>query len=64
MFECLVCVLVQLWAGERGFLFWSAKLAFQGIFVLIGCWVLFRFVGPALGLYQLTNSLTDTPVDF
>ncbi len=31
----------QLWAGERGFLFWSAKLAFGAIFVLVG-WVLIK----------------------
>jgi hypothetical protein len=54
---------MQLWAGDRGFLFWTAKLAFNAIFVLIGGWVLFRFVGPALGLYELTNSLTDVPLD-
>ena len=39
----------QLWAGTRGFLFWSTKLAFGSIITLIGVWILFRFVGPALG---------------
>mmetsp|Transcript_3934 Transcript_3934/g.11450 ORF Transcript_3934/g.11450 Transcript_3934/m.11450 type:complete len:209 (-) Transcript_3934:510-1136(-) len=54
----------QLWAGERGFQFWSAKLAFQACIGLVGGWILFRFVGPALGLYQLANSLSDAPVEF
>lgn len=51
----------QLWAGERGFLFWSNKLALQAIIVLAIAWVLFRFVGPALGLYTLTNDLLSPP---
>ena len=51
----------QLWAGERGFLFWSNKLALGAITVLAVAWVLFRFVGPALGLYTLTNDLLSPP---
>ncbi len=51
----------QLWAGERGFLFWSNKLALQACIFLGVAWVLFRFVGPALGLYTLTNDLMSPP---
>lgn len=51
----------QLWAGERGFLFWSNKLALGAIVVLAVAWILFRFVGPALGLYTLTNDLLSPP---
>lgn len=53
----------QLYAGERGGLFWANKLAFTAIFVIIGGWVLFRIVGPATGLYQLTNDIT-TPTKY
>jgi hypothetical protein len=41
--------------GERGFLFWLNWLSYRFIFVMIGGWILFRFVGPALNIYQLTN---------
>ncbi len=51
----------QLWAGERGFLFWSNKLATGAIVAIAVAWVLFRFVGPALGLYTLTNDLLSPP---
>lgn len=46
--------------GEKGFLFWLNKFAYSAIFGLIGLWILFRFVGPALGLYDLVNPL-DVP---
>lgn len=48
----------EIYMGKRGFLFWSNRLAFGGVFVLVAAWVVFRFVGPALGLYQLANDLT------
>lgn len=35
--------------------------AYTLCFVLIGGWIVFRFVGPALGLYTLKSGLTDIP---
>lgn len=49
----------QLWMGERGLLFWMNKAAYASVFVMGGAWVLFRFVGPALGLYELSNVLSS-----
>lgn len=43
----------ELYIGEKGLLFWLNKLAYASIFIVIGGWILFRFVGPALNLYQL-----------
>ncbi|KAF9618456.1 hypothetical protein IFM89_001179 [Coptis chinensis] len=47
---------VELYMGEKGALFWLNKFAYASIYIVIGAWILFRFVGPSLGLYQL-----DTP---
>uniref|UniRef100_A0A803LEJ1 Uncharacterized protein n=1 Tax=Chenopodium quinoa TaxID=63459 RepID=A0A803LEJ1_CHEQI len=47
---------IELYMGEKGFLFWVNKFAYASIFIIIGGWILFRFVGPSLNLYQL-----DTP---
>ncbi|KAK6924472.1 hypothetical protein RJ641_010672 [Dillenia turbinata] len=47
---------MELYAGEKGLLFWLNKLAYASIFIVIGGWIVFRFVGPSLNLYQL-----DTP---
>ena len=47
---------LELYVGEKGLLFWLNKLAYASIYIVIGGWILFRFVGPALNLYQL-----DTP---
>ncbi|KAL0396737.1 UNVERIFIED_CONTAM: hypothetical protein Scaly_0122100 [Sesamum calycinum] len=47
---------MELYVGEKGALFWLNKFAYASIFIVIGGWILFRFVGPALNLYQL-----DTP---
>lgn len=47
---------MELYVGEKGLLFWLNKLAYASIYIVIGGWILFRFVGPALNLYQL-----DTP---
>ncbi|XP_059293068.1 uncharacterized protein LOC132046456 [Lycium ferocissimum] len=47
---------IELYVGEKGLLFWLNKFAYASIFIIIGGWILFRFVGPALDLYQL-----DTP---
>ncbi len=38
-----------------------APQAYAMCFVLIGGWILFRFVGPAVGLYTLKSGLTDIP---
>ncbi|KAF5735956.1 hypothetical protein HS088_TW14G00086 [Tripterygium wilfordii] len=46
----------ELYVGEKGLLFWLNKFAYASIFIVIGGWILFRFVGPSLNLYQL-----DTP---
>ncbi|KAJ4965588.1 hypothetical protein NE237_017437 [Protea cynaroides] len=44
---------MELYMGEKGLLFWLNKFAYASIFIIIGAWILFRFVGPSLGLYQL-----------
>ncbi|XP_051146142.1 uncharacterized protein LOC127261785 [Andrographis paniculata] len=48
--------LVEVYVGEKGLLFWLNKFAYASIFIVIGGWIVFRFVGPAFNLYQL-----DTP---
>ncbi|XP_010941256.1 uncharacterized protein [Elaeis guineensis] len=47
---------VELYMGEKGVLFWLNKFAYASIFIIIGGWILFRFVGPSLGLYQLDSA--------
>jgi p-aminobenzoyl-glutamate transporter AbgT len=39
----------ELYMGRRGVLFWLNKAAYASVFILIGGWVIFRFVGPNLG---------------
>jgi hypothetical protein len=51
----------QLYMGDRGLLFWLNKAAYASLFIMGGAWVLFRFVGPSLGLYELSNSLPGSP---
>lgn len=46
---------VDVYMGEKGFLFWLNKFAYASIFILIGGWIVFRVVGPALNLYQLDS---------
>jgi hypothetical protein len=48
---------IELYVGEKGMLYWLNKFAYASIFIVIGGWILFRFVGPSLGLYQLDSSL-------
>ncbi|KAK7360182.1 hypothetical protein VNO77_02164 [Canavalia gladiata] len=48
---------IELYVGEKGALFWLNKFAYASIFIMIGGWIFFRFLGPALNLYQL-----DAPV--
>ncbi|CAD6341275.1 unnamed protein product [Miscanthus lutarioriparius] len=43
----------ELYVGEKGLLFWLNKFAYASIFIMVGAWILFRFVGPSLGIYQL-----------
>ena len=51
----------ELWAGKRGGLFWLNKIAVWSVGGLAAGWFLFRFVGPALGLYELKESITAPP---
>ncbi|PON64377.1 hypothetical protein PanWU01x14_124460 [Parasponia andersonii] len=46
---------VELYMGEKGVLFWLNKFAYTSIFIIIGGWILFQFVGPSLNLYQLDS---------
>ncbi|KAK4758765.1 hypothetical protein SAY87_020066 [Trapa incisa] len=53
----------ELYVGEKGLLFWLNKFAYASIFIMIGAWIMFRFVGPALNLYQLdSNPLPPTSI--
>lgn len=47
----------QLYMGERGFLFWATRLAWWSVIGLAGAWVVFRFVLPGLGLYDLQGGV-------
>ncbi|KAG0567640.1 hypothetical protein M758_7G126700 [Ceratodon purpureus] len=47
----------ELYIGEKGALFWLNKLAYASIFLIIGGWIVFRFIGPALGWYELDSGL-------
>lgn len=47
----------NLYIGETGVLFWLNKLAYASIFLIIGGWIAFRFIGPALGWYELDSPL-------
>lgn len=40
---------------------WSCLQAYGSVFVLIGLWIFFRFVGPALGLYTLDAGFQNVP---
>lgn len=53
--------LTELYMGRRGVLFWATQAAWYSVLGLAGGWVLFRFVGPNLGLYQLEGGLTPPP---
>ncbi|GLU19775.1 hypothetical protein SLE2022_360020 [Rubroshorea leprosula] len=46
---------MELYMGEKGLLFWLNKFAYASIFIMIGAWIFFRFVGPAINLYQLDS---------
>ena len=52
----------QVLYGKRGFLFWLNWLAFRSVFLLLGLWIFFRFIGPATGLYALKDAWTPPDV--
>lgn len=41
------------WTGEKGWMYWMNQASLYGAGGLAFFWVVFRFVGPAIGLYQL-----------
>lgn len=41
------------WTGEKGWMYWMNQASLYGAGGLAFFWVMFRFVGPAIGLYQL-----------
>lgn len=41
------------WTGEKGWMYWMNQASLYGAGALAFFWVAFRFVGPAIGLYQL-----------
>lgn len=47
----------EIYMGRRGMLFWVTKFAYASSIALGVGWVLFRFVGPNLGLYNLKGDL-------
>ncbi|CAI8609037.1 unnamed protein product [Vicia faba] len=53
---------LELYVGEKGALFWLNKFAYASIYIMIGAWIVFRFVGPALNVYQLDSPLLS-PAD-
>uniref|UniRef100_A0A7R9VTP4 Uncharacterized protein n=1 Tax=Chlamydomonas euryale TaxID=1486919 RepID=A0A7R9VTP4_9CHLO len=54
--------MTELYMGQRGFLFWTAKIAYGLAMGMLFAWVLFRFVGPNIGLYKLAGDLTPPPL--
>ena len=53
--------IAELYTGNRGLLFWMGKVTYALIFVLMGGWVVFRFVLPGLGVLELQNGLDSPP---
>ena len=51
----------ELYTGKRGLLFWMGKVTYALIFILIGGWIVFRFVLPGLGVLELQNGLDSPP---
>jgi len=49
----------EIYMGERGILYWLQQAAWFSSIGLAVAWVIFRFVGPSLGLYNLANELTS-----
>jgi hypothetical protein len=48
----------ELYLGERGILYWATQAAWYSIWILVAAWVLFRFVGPSLGIYNLSTDIS------
>jgi len=42
-----------LWTGEKGWMYWMNQASLYGAAAIAFAWVVFRFVGPALGVYEL-----------
>jgi hypothetical protein len=55
----------ELWTGKYGALFWLNTAATALCIVLVVAWVVFRFIGPALGLYTLEKGIPgmDSPAE-
>ncbi|CAI7774986.1 unnamed protein product [Closterium sp. NIES-54] len=49
--------LAEAWLAKEGGLTKLNDFAYKAIFVLAGAWIIFRFIGPATGLYSLEDSL-------
>jgi len=47
----------ELYAGERGALYWANRIALAASIAMGVAWVFFRFVGPQFGLYELKSTL-------
>ena len=41
------------WTGEKGWMYWMNQASLYGAGGLAFFWVVFRFIGPAIGLYTL-----------
>lgn len=52
----------ELYMGKRGALFWLNKAAFASVLTIGVLWIVFRFVGPQLGLYDLRSTISDVPL--
>ena len=48
----------ELYVGDKGLLYWVNRTAFASIFAIGVTWILFRFVGPLLGLYELKSNFS------
>lgn len=51
----------ELYLGERGLIFWINKSAWGACIAVVVGWFCFRFLGPALGLYELKEGFNTTP---
>uniref|UniRef100_A0A7S3YCT4 Uncharacterized protein n=2 Tax=Lotharella globosa TaxID=91324 RepID=A0A7S3YCT4_9EUKA len=52
----------NIYMGKRGLLFWLTQISLYVAAAVIVGWVVFRFVGPALGLYKLANGFDPESV--
>lgn len=49
----------EIYAGERGALYWANRFALAAAIFIGVAWILFRFVGPSLGLYELKSTFNS-----